>query len=135
MANKKSKIVSFEDYNRQAEKENLKSIRRGFTKNSEIQQIPNNSKLVFNKVTKKMDNLTQDQVQDKIDALESANEGLFNFFAKKRTANFETPMGKGKAHFSGFNYDEEDIKSYIQQEMSEKGFSVKKQDIKILNVE
>jgi len=63
------------------------------------------------------------------------DEGIFDFFAKKRTAHFSSPIGNGKAHFSGINYDESDIKKYIQSELSEKGHAVSLKDIKIIKVE
>ncbi len=71
----KKKIVSFNDFNNDVEKEELKKIRRGFSKNDvEKQQIIGNSKMVFNKVTRKIDDLTPAMLQDKIDSLESKLE-------------------------------------------------------------
>lgn len=71
------KIANFHDYvdNIDAEEQELKKARRGFTKNSEIQQFPKNSKLKFNKVTKKMDDLTSDMIDDQIETIDQLKEG------------------------------------------------------------
>lgn len=71
----KKKVVSFDDFNREVEEKDLKKIRRGFSKNDvEKQQIIGNSKMVFNKVTRKIDDLTPAMLQDKIDGLEGKLE-------------------------------------------------------------
>lgn len=67
------KVVHFDDFisNINAEKDELKSVRRGFKKNdTEDQMIPGSSKYKWNKVTRKMDDLSQQLVDDKIDAID-----------------------------------------------------------------
>ena len=69
------------------------------------------------------------------DVRNSINEGFFDFlFDKKKTAYFNSPVGKGKAYYSGDD-DEYEIKKYIQSQLAESGHAVKLSDIKILNIE
>lgn len=71
------KIVSFEDYNRESEKSELQKVSRGFSKNtSDGHQIPGNTKMVYNKVTRKIDNVTKDMVDDKIHSMTNENHDI-----------------------------------------------------------
>jgi hypothetical protein len=74
--NYKTKNVSnFSDFmdNIESEKENLKDIKRGFNLNhDDTQKYPKNSKLNFNKITRKMDDITLDDVNDKLENLEES---------------------------------------------------------------
>jgi hypothetical protein len=74
--NYKTKNVSnFSDFmdNIESEKENLKDIKRGFNLNhDDTQKYTKNSKLNFNKVTRKMDDITLDDVNDKLENLEES---------------------------------------------------------------
>jgi hypothetical protein len=61
------KIVSFEEYNKEVEKSDLQNISREFSKNTnDGQQIIGNQKMVFNKITRKWDNVTKDMIDNKI---------------------------------------------------------------------
>jgi 23S rRNA A2030 N6-methylase RlmJ len=75
--NYKTKNVSnFADFmdNIESEKENLKDIKRGFNLNhDDTQKYPKNSKLNFNTITRKMDDITLDEVNDKLENLEESN--------------------------------------------------------------
>ena len=81
------KVATFGDFssNIESEKEELKKVRRSTDPNSdEHQQHIGNGRYKFNKVTRKMDDLSPAEVQDKLDAideLEETNE-LFNFNKK-----------------------------------------------------
>ena len=59
-----------------AEQEELKDVKSSYSKNSERQQFPKNSKFKFNKVTRKMDDLSPEEVDDDIDAIEEVTEHL-----------------------------------------------------------
>lgn len=68
------KVVNFKDFiqHDEEEKEELKDIKKNFTKNDKeigLQQ----HKYKFNKVTHKMDDLVEDEVDDKLEVFESSN--------------------------------------------------------------
>ena len=66
-----AKIIKFEDFKREEEQNKLQDFKRDFTKNSvDKQQFPRNTKFNYNDVTKKMDDLSVDEVDDKIEDLE-----------------------------------------------------------------
>ncbi len=67
------KVVNFKDFlaNKESEKEELKKVRRSTDPNSEEQQHIGNSRYKYNKVTHKMDDLSPDMIDDKIDSIES----------------------------------------------------------------
>lgn len=68
-------VSNFSDFidNIEAEKEELKSMKRGINKNhDDTQKYPKNSKLKFNKVTRKIDDITLSEIDDKIDSLEES---------------------------------------------------------------
>lgn len=69
-------IANFGDFNANidAEKEELEKIKRATTPNSERQQHLGNKNLKFNKVTRKLDDLSPDEVNDNIDAIEDLKE-------------------------------------------------------------
>ena len=82
------KVATFGDFsnNIESEKEELKKVRRSTKPNSEDQQHIGNSRYKFNKVTRKMDDLSPAEVQDKLDSideLEETNE-LFNFNKERK---------------------------------------------------
>jgi len=67
------KLIKFDDF----KKEELKDLKRDFTKNSsDLQQFPRNTKFHYNDVTKKMDDISIDEVDDKIESLEESNSDL-----------------------------------------------------------
>ena len=82
------KVVTFGDFsnNIESEKEELKKVRRSTVPNTpDGQQHIGNGRYKFNKVTRKMDDLSPAEVQDKLDSideLEETNE-LFNFNKEK----------------------------------------------------
>jgi uncharacterized small protein (DUF1192 family) len=67
-------IVKFDDFKKEEEKDNLQDFKRGFTKNSERQQFPRNVKSRFNDKTRKIDYLSIEEVDDKIEGLEKEIE-------------------------------------------------------------
>lgn len=73
------KVVNFNDFNREIEKSDLKDTSRGFSKNTnDGQQVVGNQKMVYNKVTRKWDNVTKDMIDDKIDAIDKVEESIIN---------------------------------------------------------
>ena len=79
------RVANFGDFtaNIGAEKEELKKVRRSTKPNSEDQQHIGNTRYKFNKVTRKMDDLSPDQIEDKIDAIdefEGTNENIDDDF-------------------------------------------------------
>lgn len=75
------KVATFGDFsnNIESEKEELKKVRRSTVPNTDDQQQHiGNGRYKFNKVTRKMDDLSPAEVQDKLDSideLEETNEG------------------------------------------------------------
>ena len=70
---KNSKVLSYNNFisNIEKEKSDLKKVDRSFINNdSEIHQVPGNTKYKFNRVTRKMDDLSRAEVKDKIKAAE-----------------------------------------------------------------
>lgn len=68
-------VNNFSDFidNINSEKEELKSVKRSFKPNHyDTQSYPKNTKLKFNKVTRKMDDLSLDEIDDKIDSIEES---------------------------------------------------------------
>ena len=88
------KVATFGDFssNIESEKEELAKMNRQNKPNSdEHQKNMSNSRYKFNKVTRKMDDLSPSEIQDKlnaIDELEETNE-LFNFNNKFKDKSFK----------------------------------------------
>jgi hypothetical protein len=64
------KVSNFSDFidNIESEKKELKSIKRSINHNhNDTQKYPKNSKFKFNKITRKMDDLTLSEIEDKIE--------------------------------------------------------------------
>jgi hypothetical protein len=79
------KVANFGDFtsNIDAEKEKLKKVKRSFTPNSDKQQFVRNSRTEYNPVTHKLTDYTEDEVEDKIKAieeLEGTNEDIDGAF-------------------------------------------------------
>lgn len=73
------KVANFGGFlsNLEAEKEKLNKVKRSFQPNSDRQNFPANTRNEFDTVTRKITALTQDEVEDRIsaiDELEEANE-------------------------------------------------------------
>ena len=70
------KVATFGDFtsNIEAEKEELMKVRRSTKPNSEDQQHIGNSRYKFNKVSRKMDDLSPAEVQDRLDSIEQLEE-------------------------------------------------------------
>ncbi len=66
------KVVNYKDFlsNVEAEKEELKKVRRSTKPNSEDQQHIGNSRYKFNNVTRKMDDLSPAEIEDKINSVQ-----------------------------------------------------------------
>jgi hypothetical protein len=66
-------LIKFNDFKKEEEDNKLKDLKKDFTKNSvDSQQFTKNTKLHYNDVTKKMDDLSIDEVDDKIEGLEES---------------------------------------------------------------
>jgi hypothetical protein len=75
------KLVNFKDFsaNPNAEKEELKKMDRQNKPNTDDQQKNMaNSRYKFNSTTRKMDDLSPAEIEDKIDAIEELEEGVNN---------------------------------------------------------
>lgn len=75
------KIATFNDYcdNLPSEKEELDKIKRTTSKNdTEMKQVPGNRTHKFNRVTRKIDDLSPAEVNDKIDSIEELEESVIN---------------------------------------------------------
>lgn len=68
------KVVNFKDFDSKSEKEELKKVRRSTKPNSEDQQHIGNSRFKFNKVTRKMDDLSPEMIDDNIEDIEELEE-------------------------------------------------------------
>lgn len=65
------KIANFKDFNPDAEKEELKKMKRQNKPNSdEYQKNFANGRYKYNKVTHKMDDITQGEIDDSIESIE-----------------------------------------------------------------
>jgi hypothetical protein len=75
------KVVNFKDFlaNPNAEKEELKKMDRQNKPNTDDQQKNmSNSRYKFNNTTRKMDDLSPAEIEDKIEAIEGLEEGINN---------------------------------------------------------
>ncbi len=75
--NTNRKVANFKDFiaNKEVEKEELKKVKRSTNPNSvDQQQYIGNRRYKYNKVTHKMDDISPDEVNDKIDAIEKLDE-------------------------------------------------------------
>lgn len=75
------KVVNFKDFsaNPNAEKEELEKMDRQNKPNTDDQQKNmSNSRYKFNNTTRKMDDLSPAEIEDKIDAIEELEEGVNN---------------------------------------------------------
>jgi Mg2+ and Co2+ transporter CorA len=71
----------FRDFDPKKEKEELKKIKRSFNKNEDdIHDLPNINKPHFNNVTKTMQFLSKDEINDKIEAAEETEEKKESIF-------------------------------------------------------
>jgi len=73
------KVVNFGDFCKTCEEPKLKKMKRQTTPNSdERQKLPGNFKQKFNPVTRKIDNLSPAEVDDRLDRLEELEESKVN---------------------------------------------------------
>ena len=83
--NTNTKVANFGDYcnNFEKEKEELKKVRRSIKPNTpDTQKYPKNSKLKFNNITRKMDDLTPDIIDDTLKSMEEETNEEFNLGIK-----------------------------------------------------
>jgi hypothetical protein len=70
-----SKVYNFKNFNADTEIKDLGKTKRSFVKNyDDVYELPNNKKMYFNKVTKTMQSLSKDEIDDKIEAIEDMEE-------------------------------------------------------------
>jgi len=100
-----AKVVKFEDFQKKVELEELKDLKRSFSKNSvDKQQFPRNTKYHYNDKTKKMDDLSVEEVDDKIEGLEESNGGDFGARPVKKAESIET---KSLKWYISLSFDEQ----------------------------
>lgn len=103
---KSRNVNNFSDFldNIDSENKELKDLKRSINPNSDNnQKYPKNSKFKFNKVTRKMDDLSLDEIEDKIDSIdESKKDNLIasmkrflEDYAAKHTAFEKRGMDEG----------------------------------------
>lgn len=69
------RIVSFKDFKKEDEKQELQKIKRSIDPNTpDEQQNIGNTKYKFNKVTRKMDDMSIDEIDDSLDAIEERHK-------------------------------------------------------------
>lgn len=76
---KTKNVTNFSDFidNIDSEKEELKDVKRGINPNTnDTQKYPRNTKYKYNKVTRKLDDISLDEVEDKINAIDSIEESV-----------------------------------------------------------
>ena len=64
------KIDSYSDYTDKKHKEELEKLKRSMVKNSEDKFVPGDKKYTFNEITRKMDEVTPDEVEDSLKELD-----------------------------------------------------------------
>lgn len=78
--NSNRKVVGFRQFDLAKEREELEKIKRSTIKNTpDQQQHIGNFKSKFNKITRKIDNLSPAEVDDKLKSIESLDENIQNF--------------------------------------------------------
>ena len=77
-----AKLTKFQDFKNKEEEKELQDLKRTYTKNTvDTQQFPRNTKYNFNYITRKMDDLSVDEVEDKIEELEDVKEAFSKPFS------------------------------------------------------
>lgn len=82
---KTKNVTNFSDFidNIDSEKEELKDVKRSINKNSdENQKYTKNTRFKFNNVTRKMDDLSFDELNDKINAISESKDNLVNSMSR-----------------------------------------------------
>lgn len=86
---KMSRVMSFNDFEQEKTEEldELKKMKRNFKKRGELNSVPGERKHKYNRVTHKIDDLSSEEVLDKIDALEENHHNVENymFFSNLKT--------------------------------------------------
>ena len=109
--NTKSNIIAnYKDFmsDLDKEKEELKDIKRSIKKNDdENHKIPRNSKLRFDKITRKMTDTTLPEVEDKLDQIEDLREGTDSLKVDKPRINkYNTQYSLKNSPFKGRGFSE-----------------------------
>lgn len=77
-----AKLTKFQDFKNKEEEKELQDLKRTYTKNTvDTQQFPRNTKYNFNYITRKMDDLSVDEVEYKIEELEDVKEAFSKPFS------------------------------------------------------
>ena len=108
------KVANFGDFtsNIEAEKENLKKVKRSFQPNSDRQNFPSNTRNEFDPITRKITAFTEDEVDDKIKSIEELEEANEKKSEKSESIE-ECPS------FSEFNKSISDLKKVSKKIHSE----------------
>lgn len=84
-----SRVKSFQDFEKDkvSELEEMKQMKRNFKKRGQLHSAPGERKSHYNPVTHKIEDLSAEEVDDSLEALEENNDGLVNymFFANLKT--------------------------------------------------
>jgi len=84
------RIDNFGDFsnNKESEKEELEKVKRSFSKNSDRHQIPGNTKFKYNKVSRKMDDVSPDIVDDSIESIDELDNVQERLNSKNNISKF-----------------------------------------------
>jgi len=120
-----SRISHFRDYtdNINSEKDDMETMDRQFIKNDDnIYNLPNTKRLKFNKVTRKMDDVSKDELKDTIKSLEDSgvkkdkhtykikDDAINpNHFFKNDTGVKESKIKSFEAFTGGFGYNNNEM--------------------------
>ena len=110
------KVANFGDFtsNIDAEKEKLKKVKRSFTPNSDKQQFVRNSRTEYNPVTHKLTDYTEDEVEDKIKAIEELEEGFDPMIGIDNFLNNPVMVSLATAWLLSGRYKIENLKSNMK---------------------
>lgn len=117
------KVATFNDYcdNLPSEKEDLDKIKRTTIKNdTEMKQVPGNRTHKFNRVTRKIDDLSPAEINDKIDSIESIEEAKRINFTKVAKDYLKTDEAADASYSRGETSAILDFAKYIDSWMSAK---------------
>jgi DNA-binding transcriptional MerR regulator len=74
-----SRLYSFKDFDKKQEETELKDMKRNFKKRGEMHQAPGERKHKWSTITHKIDDLSVDEIDDELDALEEDHQHLKNY--------------------------------------------------------
>ena len=76
-----SRVMSFNDFekDKSSELEELKKMKRNFKKRGELHQAPGERKHHYNPVTHKIEDMSAEEIEDRVESIEESKDGLMNY--------------------------------------------------------